>query len=72
MFKGPTGPQTGRTPRTQAEKIGTDSSGFVNAPDYNAQGGHPNGAGMPGGVYTHNEPASPDAGPLPTQPNPIK
>jgi len=71
MFKGPAGTNT-RTPRTQAEKIGTNPEGFKGVPDYNPQGGHPTGTGMPGGVYTHSEPESPDAGPLPTQPSPFK
>ena len=28
MHKGPVGPQSGRTPRSQAESIGTDASSF--------------------------------------------
>lgn len=54
MFKGPKGPVSGRTPRTQAEKIGTERSGFeVLDANYNAQGGHPTGKGMPTGTYKH-------------------
>lgn len=41
MFKGPTGPQSGRTPRTQAEEIGTSKEGFVEGPAYDPKAGHP-------------------------------
>lgn len=57
MFKGPTGPQSGRTGRSQAESIGTDPEGFTGAPGYHVQGGHPLTAGYPTGVYSEADPA---------------
>lgn len=51
MFKGPVGPVSGRTPRSQAEKIGTDPSGFEDGPAYDITAGHPTGKGMPTGEY---------------------
>ena len=51
MFKGTTGPQSGRTSRSQAEKLGTDPEGFVKAPEYDAQGGHPITPAMPSQTY---------------------
>ena len=52
MFKGTTGPQSGRTSRTQAEDIGADPEGFAEAPNYNVQGGHPVGNGLKADTYS--------------------
>lgn len=41
MHKGPTGPQSGRTPRSRAEEIGADPAGFKEGPPYDVAGGHP-------------------------------
>jgi hypothetical protein len=62
MFKGPVGPQSGRTPRSQAEKIGTDPAGFVEGPAYDATAGIPKGAGMPTGKYEPAKMKTPSAG----------
>jgi len=64
-FKGPSVPH--RTPRTRALEIGTDASGFVESPDYNAQGGHPTGEGMPRGEYKEPAPGVTNAGARPIQ-----
>lgn len=48
MFKGPKGSSSGRTPRTQAESIGTEAAGFEKLDaNYDAKAGHPTGKGMP-------------------------
>lgn len=41
MFKGPSGPVSGRTRRTQAEDIGTNPEGFKDGPPYDYTAGHP-------------------------------
>lgn len=51
MYKGPVGPVSGRTPRSQAEKMGTDPSGFKEGPAYDAKGGHPVTAEQPKQEY---------------------
>jgi len=51
MFKGPVGPQSGQTPRTIAEKKGTDPAGFVEGPAYDVKGGHPITKQMPEQTY---------------------
>jgi hypothetical protein len=61
MFKGPTGPKSGRTPRAQAERIGTDPSGFDGMPGYFPQGGYPITPTMPAQPYNYR-----DADPLPS------
>jgi len=55
MFKGPVGPQSGRTSRTQAEKLGTESSGFEGAPEYFPQGGYPPSKDLPKQEYKERE-----------------
>lgn len=62
MFKGPVGPVSGRTPRSQAEKIGTDASGFVEGPAYDVTAGHPKGNGMPSGKYEADKMKAPAGG----------
>lgn len=70
MFKGPKGPVSGRTPRTQAEKY-ADPASFPAEPAYSTQGGHPITPGMPQTLYKgspHQEPvqsSSPHQGAAP-------
>jgi hypothetical protein len=71
MFKGTTGPQSGRTPRTQAEDIGADSEGFTEAPNYNVQGGHPVGNGLKADTYTEKVTAEPSTGGKTFDPSPF-
>lgn len=51
MFKGPVGPQSGRTSRSQAEKIGTDPSGFKDGPAFDPVSGTPVTREMPKQEY---------------------
>lgn len=53
MYQGPTGPKSGRTPRSQAERIGTDPSGFEGMPGYFPQGGHPIMPNLPAQPYNY-------------------
>lgn len=62
MFKGPVGPVSGRTPRSQAEAIGTDSSGFKEGPAYDVAGGHPITKQMPKQAFKAQELKSPSGG----------
>lgn len=71
MFKGPVGPESGRTPRTQAESIGTDASNFVKAPEYFSQGGHPVGPGMPAKPYSEAPQRAPAGGGQVPDPSPF-
>lgn len=41
MFKGPVGPDSGRTGRSQAEQIGTDPAGFKDGPKHDPKAGIP-------------------------------
>jgi hypothetical protein len=59
MFKGTTGPQSGRTSRTQAEDIGADAEGFAEQKGYNNQGGHPLGNGLKNDQYSENVTTTP-------------
>ncbi len=47
MFKGPVGPNSGRTPRSIAEEQGTNPSGFKEGPPYDYAAGHPITKNMP-------------------------
>lgn len=62
MFKGPTGPQSGRTPRTQAEKLGTSPGGFSEQPGYDPTAGTPTGKDYPSSTYKERELKSPSGG----------
>ena len=70
-FKGLVGPQSGRTSRSQAESIGTDAEGFVKAPDYFSQGGHPVGPGMPAQDYKETPQRAPAGGGNVPDPSPF-
>lgn len=61
-----------RSPRKRALEIGVDKSKLVPDPDYDYQGGFPNGTPGQGGSYS--DPASPPNGQTPghNPKNPIK
>lgn len=59
MFHGLKGPQSGRTPRTQAESIGTDPEGFKEDPPYDMKGGHPITKDFPEGKYAERPMSAP-------------
>jgi len=54
MFKGHKGGGL-RTPRTRAEELGTDPSGF-NGMNYHVPGGHPISKNNPADLYKEQEP----------------
>jgi hypothetical protein len=70
-FKGTVGPQSGRTSRSQAESIGTDPQGFVKAPEYFPQGGHPVKPGMPAQEYKETPMREPSGGGSVPDPSPF-
>lgn len=51
MFRGPVGPDSGRTGRSQAERIGTDPAGFKDGPKYDPKAGVPVTADSPQQQY---------------------
>lgn len=61
------GPTTLRSPRSRAIDIGTNPAGFSEAPNYDAQGGHPVEPGMPSGTYVEQPPAVTESGPGPIE-----
>ena len=70
---GVTGPQSGRTPRTRAEEVGTDPAGFRADVSYDATVGLPAGMKRSGGQYDDRaEAAQPQAGKRPSDPTPFR
>ena len=70
-FKGTVGPESGRTPRSQAESIGTDAAAFVEQPPYFPHGGHPAGPGMPSQDYKETPAREPSGGGSVPNPSPF-
>lgn len=69
---GVAGPQSGRTPRTRAEELGTDPAGFRADVSYDSVNGVPTSMKRPGGKYEDRaEAAQPVPGRRHSDPTPF-